>query len=97
VITNFADAATEDIFNGNDTKAAARAVPKVLWTVARRKLDMLNAARNLLDLTVPPNNRLKAMKGDLKGKYEIRINDQFRIVFAWRDGTASDVQAGDFH
>jgi proteic killer suppression protein len=97
VIASFADAATADIFHGHDTKAAARAIPKALWPVARRKLDMLNAALSLRDLTVPPNNRLKALRGDMKGKYEIRINDQFRIVFTWKGGAASDVQADDFH
>ena len=78
-------------------KAAARAIPKAMRSVARRKLDALNAATTLLELSVPPNNRLKPLQGGRKGKYTIRINDQFRIEFAWKDGVASDVRAGDFH
>jgi proteic killer suppression protein len=96
VITGFANAATRDVFNGDDTKAA-RLLPKSLWSVIRRKLDMLNAATNLLDLRVPPNNRLEALKGSRKGKHSIRVNDQFRVVFTWKDGAASEVQVLDYH
>jgi proteic killer suppression protein len=96
VIVDFADATTEDIFHGNDTKAA-RAIPKAIWSVVRRKLDMLNGAANLLDLHVPPNNRLEALKGALKGKHSIRVNDQFRVVFVWNDGVASGVKVTDYH
>jgi proteic killer suppression protein len=96
MIVSFADATTEDIFHGLDTKAA-RKIPKDIWPVARRKLDMLNAAHSLQDLRSPPSNRLEALKGNLQGKYSIRVNDQFRIVFAWSDGAASDVQITDYH
>jgi proteic killer suppression protein len=96
VITDFADAATEDVFNGDDTKAA-RSLPRDLWSVIRRKLDMLNAATTLLDLRVPPNDRLEALKGNLKGKHSIRVNDKYRVVFKWKDGQASAVQVTDYH
>jgi proteic killer suppression protein len=96
MIASFADATTEDIFNGDDTKAA-RKIPKGIWPVVFRKLDMLQAATSLLDLRSPPSNHLEALKGNLRGKHSIRVNDQFRIVFAWNDGHASDVQVIDYH
>ncbi len=77
MIINFSDEATEDVYDGRSTKAARR-FPKTIWTAARRKLDMLDAARDLRDLTIPPNNRLEKLQGDLAGLYSIRINDQFR-------------------
>lgn len=58
---------------------------------------MGNAAAKLNDLKVPPNNRLEALKGDMKGKFSIRINEQYRVVFAWVDGDAYDVVAVDYH
>jgi proteic killer suppression protein len=64
--------------------------------VARRKLDMVNAARDLADLRVPPANRLEALSGDLNGLHSIRVNDQYRIVFRW-DGGAHDVRFTDYH
>jgi proteic killer suppression protein len=64
---------------------------------AQRKLQYLNAAGRLQDLAVPPGHRLEALKGDLKGFYSIRINEQWRVVFKWRDGAASDVQMVDYH
>lgn len=79
----FADRGTEDIFNGSNTKAARQTLPRELWKIAQRKLDMLQAASRIDDLRVPPGNRLKALGGDLKGYHSIRINDQYRIVFRW--------------
>ena len=66
-------------------------------SVAVRKLDMLNAARNLRDLMSPPGNRLEALRGDLKGHHGIRINDQWRVVFRWASGDAHDVRITDYH
>lgn len=60
-------------------------------------LDYLNGAVKLGDLMVPPGNRLEALKGDLKGYYSIRINDQWRIVFLWVEGNAEDVHIKDYH
>jgi proteic killer suppression protein len=96
VIANFADRAAEDIFHGVDSKAA-RAIPRDLWPAARRKLDMLNAARIIEDLRIPPANRLEKLKGDLAGRYSIRINDQFRVVFRFDGGQAHDVTIVDYH
>jgi proteic killer suppression protein len=65
--------------------------------VARRKLRMLNNARTLNDLRVPPANRLEALHGKRKGQHSIRINDQWRICFVWKDGDAHDVEIVDYH
>ena len=96
MIASFGDEATEEIFNGENTKAARR-IPVSIWKTAFRKLDMVNAAHELRDLAVPPGNRLEALRGTLTGKHSIRINDQFRIVFRWKDGNAYEVQIKDYH
>ncbi|MFA6469482.1 MAG: type II toxin-antitoxin system RelE/ParE family toxin [Bacteroidota bacterium] len=96
MIINFLDQATEDIFNGFDTKQARR-IPSVIWKNAVRKLDLLNAAHDLMDLRIPPSIHLEALKGNYKGKHSIRINDQFRIIFEWYESNAKDVQIIDYH
>ena len=65
--------------------------------MARRKLDQLNAAVVLTDLRAPPANRLEALKGNRRGQHSIRINDQWRICFRWREGDAHDVEIVDYH
>ena len=65
--------------------------------VARRKLRQIDGATELRDLASPPGNRLEALRGDRKGQYSIRINDQWRICFAWREGDAYDVEIVDYH
>jgi len=70
---------------------------KAIERVARRKLLMLNRAKELIDLRVPPGNRLEALKGDRSGQYSIRINDQWRICFFWNDSDVSDVEIVDYH
>jgi proteic killer suppression protein len=95
VIASFANAATEDIFNGRNTKAARR-LPKDLWRIAARKLSALDYANDLGDLSSPGNN-LEKLKGALSGKYSIRINEQFRIVFNFDRGEASNVVITDYH
>lgn len=65
--------------------------------MTRRKLVQLNAAGSLDDLALPPGNRLEALRGDLKGCHSIRINDQWRIVFRWRDTGPDDVEIMDYH
>ena len=95
MISSFADAATEDIFNGRNTKAA-RSVPKELWKAAARKLSTLDYAKALRDLSSPGNN-LEKLKGTLRGKYSIRINDQFRIVFNFERDEARNVMITDYH
>jgi proteic killer suppression protein len=88
-------------FRCRDTDALFRdqAVPRfrAFERVARRKLLFLHAARRLEDLRVPPGNRLEALKADRVGQHSIRINDQWRICFAWRDGEARDVEIVDYH
>jgi len=96
MILEFGDQTTEDIFNGEDTKAA-RTIPKTAWVVACRKLDMLNAAHDLKDLQMPPGNRLEKLKGNLAALHSIRINDQFRIIFQWTEGNAKHVRIADYH
>jgi len=95
VIANFADDTTADIFNGRNTKAA-RKVPKDLWRIAARKLSTLDYAKDLRDLATPGNS-LEKLKGMLNGKYSIRINEQFRIVFNFDRGDASNVVITDYH
>lgn len=96
MILEFADRATADIFHGENTKAARR-IPPVLWKVACRKLDMLNAAHGLQDLLVPPANHLEGLHGRSAGFHSIRINDQYRVIFRWVDGHAKRVQITDYH
>jgi proteic killer suppression protein len=95
VIASFADVATEDIFNGRNSREA-RKIPRELWPIAARKLSALDYARELGDLSSPGNN-LEKLKGGLKGKYSIRINDQFRIAFEFNRGEASNVVITDYH
>jgi toxin HigB-1 len=97
MIASFADPGTRDIYNGADTKAARKTLSKELWSVARRKLDMLDAAHSLEDLKVPPNNKLAKLKRDLAGKYSIRICDQWRVIFVFAGGMASEVLIKDYH
>ena len=70
---------------------------KAFLPVAERKLAQLEAAQTLDFLKAPPGNRLEALKGDRKGRHSIRINDQWRICFVWRDGAAEDVEIVDYH
>jgi proteic killer suppression protein len=96
MILTFHDATTCDVFNGLNSKAA-RKLPVEAHPVAQRKMDLINAAKTLHDLRVPPGNRLEALKGDRKGFYSIRINEQWRIVFRWTVVGAEDVQVLDYH
>jgi len=68
-----------------------------LQEIARRKLRMLNNSQNIMDLQVPPSNRLEKLKGNLKEYYSIRVNDQWRIIFKWDKGNASNVEILDYH
>lgn len=97
VIRSFADAATEDVFDGRDSRRARRCCPALLWPVARRKLDQLNRVRELQELRAPPGNRLERLRGDRQGRYSIRINEQYRVCFRWEDGHAEEVQVTDYH
>lgn len=94
-IRSFSDPATEEFF------LSGRLEKRVGWrgiaTVARRKLDLIQYAADLVDLRSPPGNRLEALKGDLKGCHSIRINDQWRVVFRWAEGGAEEVRIQDYH
>ena len=96
MIQSFKDETTEDIFHGVSSKKALK-VPKDIWVVARRKLDMLNAAHEIVDLRVPPGNRLEKLKKGLAEYHAIRVNDQYRIIFKWLSHDAADVQITDYH
>ena len=97
VIRSFRNRGSEDIFDGADTAAGRRVCPRSVWAVAQRKLDQLNRVRNLLDLAIPPGNRLERLRGDRQGQHSIRINDQFRISFYWKAGDAYEVEITDYH
>lgn len=96
MIASFADNATEALFHGEGGKATRR-IPPEIRSGASRKLDLLNAAHELDDLRAPPGNRLEALKGELRGKHSIRINDQWRVVFRWEEGDAHNVEIVDYH
>jgi proteic killer suppression protein len=96
MIQSFADEATADIFRERNTKAA-RQIPKAVWRVVQRKLKMLDVAVRVDDLDSPPGNRLKILKGELKGRCSIRVNDQYRVTFRWENGHAYEVAAEDYH
>ncbi|MBI4394758.1 MAG: type II toxin-antitoxin system RelE/ParE family toxin [Candidatus Omnitrophica bacterium] len=96
MIKNFGSRATEDLYHGLDSKEA-RTIPKTIWKVAVRKLDILNTAAELKDLASPPANRLEKLKGHLGDYYSIRINDQYRIIFRFENGNTFDVEIVDYH
>jgi toxin HigB-1 len=97
MIQSFATPGTEDIFNGIDSKIARKTCPQSLWKVAFRKLDQLDSVTTLEELKIPPGNNLEALKGDRKGQYSIRINDQYRICFVWKPAGPDDVEIVDYH
>ena len=97
MIKSFKDEATEDIFNGVDSKSSRRNCPKPLWKTAFRKLDQLDSVERLDDLRVPPGNQLEALKGDRKGQFSIRINEQYRICFIWTEFGPAEVEIVDYH
>jgi len=72
-------------------------LPRDIQQVSLRKLRMINNAKNLNDLRIPPANRLEKLRGDRAGQYSIRINDQWRICFTWQEGDAHDVEITDYH
>lgn len=97
MIVSFKDGATEDVFNGVDSKRVRRVCPAQLRRIAARKLDQLDSAERLDDLRVPPGNRLESLSGDRQGQQSIRINDQYRICFIWTDGGPAEVELVDYH
>lgn len=96
MILSFGDKATEDLFHGENSRDA-RAIPNTVWKAVGRKLDLLNAAHDLIDLKSPPGNRLEPLRGKLAGFHSIRVNDQYRIIFKWAGPGAEKVQVLDYH
>lgn len=93
MIKSFRDRDAERLFR----RERISRLPAQLCRVGLRKLLMLDAADRLADLKLPPGNRLEKLKGDRAGQHSIRINDQWRICFRWRDGDAYDVEISDYH
>ena len=96
MIESFADGTTEALFHGRGGSRVRR-IPEQVRERAVRRLDMLNAAESLQDLRSPPGNRLERLRGDLRGLYSIRVNEQWRIVFRWESGSAFGVRIVDYH
>ncbi|PKO06165.1 MAG: plasmid maintenance system killer protein [Chloroflexi bacterium HGW-Chloroflexi-3] len=97
MIQSFKDAGTSDIFNGENTKSARRTCPASLWTIAGRKLDLLDSVISLNELRIPPGNRLEELSGSRFGQYSIRINDKYRISFEWTENGPDNVEIVDYH
>ncbi len=97
MIQSFADKGTEDIFEGNDSKAARKVCPRNVWARARRKLDDINQARHYSDLKTPSSNNLHPLKANRAGQWAIAINDQYRVCFRWEGTNALDVEITDYH
>lgn len=97
MIQSFKNDATEDIFNGKTTKVALKICPKNLWNIAARKLDQLDSVISIEELRIPPGNRLESLSGKRKGKFSIRINNQYRICFKWSGKGPMDVEITDYH
>jgi proteic killer suppression protein len=97
MIRSFKNRGTEDVFDGNNSRDARSLCPKELWKVAARKLEQLDSVGSFEDLKVPPGNRLEALLGARAGQFSIRINDQYRICFEWKDDAADNVEIVDYH
>jgi toxin HigB-1 len=93
MIVSFGNKDTEKIWEGERVKK----LPNEVQEIGRRKLRMLNNAQTMMDLTIPPSNKLEKLKGNLKDYYSIRINDQWRIIFKWNNGNAFEVEIVDYH
>ena len=93
MIQSFADSETELIWSGRQS----RKLPSDIQAAALRKLRLINQARVLQDLRVPPGNRLEPLKGHRAGQHSIRINDQFRVCFRWTEAGPEDVAITDYH
>lgn len=93
MIKSFGNKETEQIFNG----IAPCSIPSDISKRALRRLIDLNSAESITDLRIPPSNRLERLKGKRKHQHSIRVNDQYRICFTWKDGDAYDVEFTDYH
>ena len=93
MIKSFGSRETEKIWNGTRSSK----LPLEIQQIGRRKLRMLNNSISIVDLRVPPSNRLEKLTGNLKDYYSIRINDQWRIIFKWDECHALEVEIIDYH
>lgn len=93
MILSFGNKETEKIWKGN----LSRKLPREIQDIARRKLRMINNSVDIVDLRIPPSNRLEKLKGVLSDFYSIRINNQWRIIFRWENGNTIDVEIVDYH
>jgi len=93
VIANFKDAGAKELYE----TGKSRRIPADIQRVALRKLKYLNNAEDLTDLRVPPGNHLEMLGGNRQGQHSIRINDQYRICFVWKDAQFHDVEIVDYH
>jgi toxin HigB-1 len=96
VIVSFAEPATEALHQGVPHRLHRR-IPADLVRAIVRKLDMMHAAHELLDLRTPPGNRLEALRGDLAGLHSVRVNDPWRLVFRWTPNGPAEVRLLDYH
>lgn len=93
MINSFGNKETENIWNGERVKK----IPLEIQKIGRRKLRMINNSQSLVDLLIPPSNRLEKLKGRMKNYYSIRINDKWRIIFRWNNSQSDDVAILDYH
>jgi proteic killer suppression protein len=93
MIFSFGSKQTEQVWNGFRVKK----MPAEIQNIGRRTLRMLNNSQDIADLRITPSNRLEKLSGNLKGYYSIRINNQWRIIFKWHKGNASEVEIVDYH
>lgn len=93
MIVSFGSKETEMIWNG----IRAKKIPLEIQNIGRRKLRMLNNSQDILDLKIPPSNRLEKLTGNLNRFYSIRINKQWRIIFVWENGNAHETEIMDYH
>jgi proteic killer suppression protein len=93
MIISFGSKETQNIWVGEPVKKFSLQVQET----GRRKLRMLNNSQNIIDMKIPPSNKLEKLKGNLKGYYSIRINEKWRIIFKWNNGNASEVKIIDYH
>ena len=97
MIQTFRDDASDDFFNGRNTKRARKACPESLWKVQVRRMDALDSAERLDDLRIPPGNRLEQLSGKRAGQHSIRMNEQYRVCFTWGEGGPENVEVTDYH
>jgi len=93
MILSFGDKDTESIWNGIRVKNLSIDIQNI----GRRKLRMLNNSQSIMDLRIPPSNRLEKLSGKLSDFYSIRINDKWKIIFKWKDGQSENVKIVDYH